>query len=151
MVIDLVQGYGNRIWGIEVMGNTSNVRFIGSTLRHQLVSHNWPKVVLQPSKEPVVLYLLDSLPSQNLATNSHIVKDSFTGDMDFESLCLFPDMKVPQNFEIPNFTKYGENGNPCAHVKIFYYELGADGKDERLRICLFSGVYMVMHFSGLYV
>ncbi|KAL3510774.1 hypothetical protein ACH5RR_030175 [Cinchona calisaya] len=73
----------------------------------------------------------DSLPSRNLTTNHHVIKDPTTNDMDFESLCLFPDVKVLQNSKIPNFTKYGRDGDPLAHVKIFYNEFGARGKDEQ--------------------
>ncbi|KAL3510259.1 hypothetical protein ACH5RR_029660 [Cinchona calisaya] len=76
--------------------------------------------------------MMDSPSSQNLTTNHHVVKDPTASDMDFESLCLFLDVKVPQNSEIPNFTKYGGDGDPRAHTKIFYNELGAYGKDEHL-------------------
>ncbi|KAL3524585.1 hypothetical protein ACH5RR_012957 [Cinchona calisaya] len=118
MVTYSIQGSRNHIWGAEMKGNISNVRFTSPEMKGN-ISNILP-------------------PSQNLTANHHVVKDPTTNDMDFESLCLFPDVKVPQNSEIPNFTKYGGDGDPLAHVKIFYNELGAHGKDERLRMCLFQ-------------
>ncbi|KAL3538181.1 hypothetical protein ACH5RR_001547 [Cinchona calisaya] len=138
MVTDSVQGSRNCIWGAEMKGNISNVRFTSLISSHPPFSHNWPKFVPQPSKEPFVLYLPDSPLSRNLTANHHVVKDPTTNDMDFESLCSFPDVKVSQNSEISNFTKCGGDGDPLAHVKIVYNELGAHGKDERLRMCLFQ-------------
>ncbi|KAL3506867.1 hypothetical protein ACH5RR_032249 [Cinchona calisaya] len=138
MVMDSVQGSRNRIWGAEMKGNISNVRFTSLISSHPPFSHNWPKFVPQPCEEPFALYLPDSLPSRNLTANHHVVKDPTTNDMDFESLCLFLDVKVPQNSKIPNFTKYGRDGDPHALVKIFCNELGAHGKYERMRMCLFQ-------------
>ncbi|KAL3533229.1 hypothetical protein ACH5RR_006750 [Cinchona calisaya] len=96
MVTDSVQRSRNRIWSTEVMGNSSNVRFTSPTLSHQPVSYNWPKVVPQPPEEPFVLYVPDFPPSQNPTTNHHIPMNSTTGDMDFENLCLFTDIKISQ-------------------------------------------------------
>ncbi|KAL3519952.1 hypothetical protein ACH5RR_018101 [Cinchona calisaya] len=70
-----------------------------------------------------------SLPETSLLI-INVVKDPTANDMDFESLCLFLDVKVPQNSEIPNFIKYGGDGDLLAYVKIFCNELGAHGKDE---------------------
>ncbi|KAL3538037.1 hypothetical protein ACH5RR_001403 [Cinchona calisaya] len=134
MVTDLVQGFGNCIWGIEVTGNISDVRFTGPISSHQPFSYNWPKIVPQPPEEPFVLYLPDSPPSPNLKTNHNFAKDFLMGDTDFESLYFFPDVKLSQNSKFPNFTKCRGNGYPLAHVEIFYNELGAYGKNEHLRL-----------------
>ncbi|KAL3534787.1 hypothetical protein ACH5RR_003248 [Cinchona calisaya] len=74
-------------------GNISNVTFTSLISSHPPFSHNWPKFVPQPSKEPFDLYLPDSPPFWNFTANHHIVKDPIANDMDFESLCLFPDVK----------------------------------------------------------
>ncbi|KAL3509460.1 hypothetical protein ACH5RR_028861 [Cinchona calisaya] len=101
-----------------MMGNISIVIFTSPISNHQPFSYNWPKVVPQPPKESFFFYLLDSPSSQNLTANHHVSKDLTTSDMDFESLCLFQDVKVLENSEIPNFTKYKGDGDPRAHVKI---------------------------------
>ncbi|KAL3535187.1 hypothetical protein ACH5RR_003648 [Cinchona calisaya] len=119
-------------------GNISNVRFTSMISSHPPFSHNWPKFVPQPSEEPFVLYLLDSPLSRNLIANHHVVKDPMENDINFESLCLSSDVKVPQNSKISNFSKYGGGEDPLTHVTIFCNELGAYGNDERLRICLFQ-------------
>ncbi|KAL3529947.1 hypothetical protein ACH5RR_009269 [Cinchona calisaya] len=87
------------------MGTISNVRFIGPISSHQPFSQNWPKVVPQPLEESFVLDLLDSPPSQNLTTNHHVVKDPTTSEMDFESLCLFPDVRKDEHLRICLFQR----------------------------------------------
>ncbi|XP_027072065.1 uncharacterized protein [Coffea arabica] len=59
------------------------------------------------------------------------------GGLDYNDLCLFPDMQLPVGFKAPNFTKYDGTGNPKTHLRMFANKLGRPIDDENLPVRLF--------------
>ncbi|XP_071918910.1 uncharacterized protein [Coffea arabica] len=59
------------------------------------------------------------------------------GGLDYNELCLFPDMQLPVGFKAPKFTKYDEMENPKTHLRMFANKLGRPIDDENLPIRLF--------------
>ncbi|XP_027155279.1 uncharacterized protein LOC113755474 [Coffea eugenioides] len=44
--------------------------------------------------------------------------------LDYNELCLFPDMQLPVGFKAPKFSKYDGTGNPKTHLRLFVNKLG---------------------------
>nr|XP_027067607.1 uncharacterized protein LOC113693243 [Coffea arabica] len=59
------------------------------------------------------------------------------GGLDYDELCLFPDIQLPMGFKTPKFNKYDGTGNPKTHLKMFANKLGKPVDDENLPMCLF--------------
>ncbi|XP_071909679.1 uncharacterized protein [Coffea arabica] len=59
------------------------------------------------------------------------------GGLDYNELCLFPDMQLPVGFKAPKFTKYDGTGNPKTHLRMFANKLGRPIDDENLPVRLF--------------
>ncbi|XP_071920618.1 uncharacterized protein [Coffea arabica] len=59
------------------------------------------------------------------------------GGLDYNDLCLFPDMQLPVGFKAPKFTKYDGTGNPKTHLRMFANKLGRPIDDENLPVRLF--------------
>ena len=57
--------------------------------------------------------------------------------LDYDELCLFPDMQLPLDFKTSKFSKYDGTGNPKMHLKLFANKLGKPVDDENLSIHLF--------------
>nr|XP_027090344.1 uncharacterized protein LOC113711376 [Coffea arabica] len=62
---------------------------------------------------------------------------SKSGGLDFDELCLFPNVQLPLGFKIPKFSKYDGTGNPKTHLRLFANKLGKPIDDENLPIRLF--------------
>ncbi|XP_027075870.2 uncharacterized protein [Coffea arabica] len=60
------------------------------------------------------------------------------GGLDYDELCLFPDIQLPLEFKTPKFSKYDGTGNPKTHLKMFANKLGKLMDDENLPMRLFS-------------
>nr|XP_027069697.1 uncharacterized protein LOC113694957 [Coffea arabica] len=59
------------------------------------------------------------------------------GGLDYDELCLFPDIQLPLGFKTPKFIKYDGTGNPKTHLKMFANKLGKPVDDENLPMRLF--------------
>ncbi|XP_027169533.1 uncharacterized protein LOC113769267 [Coffea eugenioides] len=59
------------------------------------------------------------------------------GGLDYNELCLFPDMQLPVGFKAPKFSKYDGTCNPKTHLRMFANKLGKPVDDENLPIHLF--------------
>ncbi|XP_027169340.1 uncharacterized protein LOC113769052 [Coffea eugenioides] len=59
------------------------------------------------------------------------------GSLDYNELCLFPDMQLPMGFKVPKFTKYDGTSNPKTHLRMFANKLGKPIDDENLPVHLF--------------
>ncbi|XP_071912359.1 uncharacterized protein [Coffea arabica] len=59
------------------------------------------------------------------------------GGLDYDELCLFPDIQLPLGFKTPKFSKYDGIGNPKTHLKMFTNKLGKPVDDENLPMRLF--------------
>nr|XP_027124338.1 uncharacterized protein LOC113741048 [Coffea arabica] len=57
--------------------------------------------------------------------------------LDYDELCLFPDIQLPLGFKTPKFSKYDGTGNPKTHLKMFANKLGKPVDDENLPMRLF--------------
>ncbi|XP_071921398.1 uncharacterized protein [Coffea arabica] len=60
------------------------------------------------------------------------------GGLDYDELCLFPNIQLPLGFKTPKFCKYDGTGNPKTHLKMFANKLGKPVDDENLPMRLFS-------------
>ncbi|XP_071924877.1 uncharacterized protein [Coffea arabica] len=57
--------------------------------------------------------------------------------LDYNELCLFPNMQLPVGFKAPKFSKYDGTGNPKTHLRMFANKLGKQIDDENLPMRLF--------------
>nr|XP_027083426.1 uncharacterized protein LOC113705706 [Coffea arabica] len=60
------------------------------------------------------------------------------GGLDYDELCLFPNMQFSVGFKAPKFTKYDGTGNPKTYLRMFANKLGKPIDDENLPVHLFS-------------
>ncbi|XP_058075828.1 uncharacterized protein LOC131224325 [Magnolia sinica] len=56
----------------------------------------------------------------------------------FRDLCPFLNARVPPNFEVPKFKRYGSSGCPTTHLKAFYGDLNAITENDEAVIRLFQ-------------
>ncbi|XP_071932091.1 uncharacterized protein [Coffea arabica] len=59
------------------------------------------------------------------------------GVLDYDKLCLFPNMQLPEGFKTPKFNKYDGTGNPKTYLRLFANKLGRPTDDENLPLRLF--------------
>ncbi|XP_071925949.1 uncharacterized protein [Coffea arabica] len=59
------------------------------------------------------------------------------GGLDYNELCLLPDMQLPVGFKAPKFSKYHGMDNPKTHLQMFTNKLGKPIDDENLSVRLF--------------
>ncbi|XP_071933098.1 uncharacterized protein [Coffea arabica] len=59
------------------------------------------------------------------------------GVLDYDDLCLFPNVQLPVGFKTPKFNKYDGTGNPKTHLRLFANKLGRLVDDENLPLRLF--------------
>ncbi|XP_071909656.1 uncharacterized protein [Coffea arabica] len=59
------------------------------------------------------------------------------GVLDYDELCLFPNVQLPEGFKTPKFNKYDGTGNPKTHLRLFANKLGRPTDDENLPLRLF--------------
>lgn len=60
------------------------------------------------------------------------------GNVDFSSLCFFPDMKPLPKYKTPEFSKYNGTGCPLTHLRVYCGEMCQYGDDERFLIQQFQ-------------
>lgn len=57
--------------------------------------------------------------------------------LDFEDLCIHPDVDMPTGYKPPKFDIFDRTGDPHAHLRAYYDKLVAVGRNEKLRMKLF--------------
>ncbi|XP_027169433.1 uncharacterized protein LOC113769160 [Coffea eugenioides] len=94
------------------------------------------KAVIEEQSTPIDKDLLrrldrfDDFMKKNQGLSRH-------GGLDYDELCLFPDIQLPLGFKTPKFSKYDGTGNPKTHLKMFANKLGKPVDDENLPMRLF--------------
>nr|XP_009774554.1 PREDICTED: uncharacterized protein LOC104224574 [Nicotiana sylvestris] len=57
--------------------------------------------------------------------------------LNYEDLCIQPDVELPEGYKPPKFKMFDGTGNPKVHLRTYYNKLVGVGKDERIRMKLF--------------
>ncbi|XP_070030216.1 uncharacterized protein [Nicotiana sylvestris] len=57
--------------------------------------------------------------------------------LNYEDLCIQPDVELPKGYEPPKFKMLDGIGDPKVHLRTYYDKLVGVGKDERIRMKLF--------------
>ncbi|XP_027158118.1 uncharacterized protein LOC113759747 [Coffea eugenioides] len=73
---------------------------------------------------------LDDFMKKNQGLSKH-------SGLDYDDLCLFPNIQLPLGFKTPKFSKYDGTENPKTHLKMFANKLGKPVDDENLPMRLF--------------
>nr|XP_027067890.1 uncharacterized protein LOC113693552 [Coffea arabica] len=71
------------------------------------------------------------------------------GVLDYDNLCLFPNVQLPVGFKIPKFNKYDGTGNRKTHLRLFANKLGRPVDDENLPLRLFPERVSLDWYSNL--
>ncbi|XP_049387091.1 uncharacterized protein LOC125851355 [Solanum stenotomum] len=58
--------------------------------------------------------------------------------LEYEDLCMHPDLKIPEGYKIPKFETFNGIGNPMAHLRAYCDKLVGIGKNDVLIMRLFS-------------
>ncbi|KAK4736925.1 hypothetical protein R3W88_000622 [Solanum pinnatisectum] len=58
--------------------------------------------------------------------------------LNYEDLCIHPNLDLPEGFKVPKFDVFGGTGNPLAHLRAYCDQLVGVGRDEALLMRLFS-------------
>ena len=56
----------------------------------------------------------------------------------YKDWCIYPNLYLPERFNIPKFDIIGGVGNPMAHLRAYCYHLVGVGRDETLLLRLFT-------------
>ena len=57
--------------------------------------------------------------------------------MNYEDLCIQPDVELPEGYKPPKFEMFDGIGDPRVHLRTYCDKLVGVGKDERIRMKLF--------------
>ncbi|KAH0738141.1 hypothetical protein KY290_036846 [Solanum tuberosum] len=57
--------------------------------------------------------------------------------LEYEDLCVHPDVELPVGYKVPKFDVFDGKGNPRAHLRSYCDKLVGVGKDEAIRMKLF--------------
>ncbi len=58
--------------------------------------------------------------------------------LNYEDLCIHPNMDLPKGLKIPKFDTFDGVGQPMAHLRAYCDQLVGVGRDETLLMRLFS-------------
>ncbi|KAK4721901.1 hypothetical protein R3W88_012134 [Solanum pinnatisectum] len=58
--------------------------------------------------------------------------------LNYEDLCIHPNLDLLEGFKVPKFDVFGGTGNPLAHLRAYCDQLVGVGRDEALLMRLFS-------------
>ena len=58
--------------------------------------------------------------------------------MDYQSLSLFPDMRLPPKFKMPTFDRFDGTGCPNSHLKMYMGAMQPLGATEELLVQMFQ-------------
>ncbi|XP_049406297.1 uncharacterized protein LOC125869949 [Solanum stenotomum] len=57
--------------------------------------------------------------------------------MDYDDLCIHPNIDMPVGYKPPKFDMFDEKGDPHAHLRAYYDKLVGVGRNEKLKMRLF--------------
>ncbi|XP_070018246.1 uncharacterized protein [Nicotiana sylvestris] len=57
--------------------------------------------------------------------------------LNYEDLCIQPDVKLPEGYKPPKFEMFDGTGNPRVHLRTYCDKLIGVGKDKKIRMKLF--------------
>ncbi|XP_060170550.1 uncharacterized protein LOC132601485 [Lycium barbarum] len=57
--------------------------------------------------------------------------------LEYEDLCIHPDIELPAGYKVPKFDMFDGKGNPQAHLRSYCNKLVEVGKDRAIRMKLF--------------
>ncbi|XP_060170035.1 uncharacterized protein LOC132600717 [Lycium barbarum] len=57
--------------------------------------------------------------------------------LEYEDLCIHPDIEFPAGYKVPKFDMFDGKGNPRAHLRLYCDKLIGVGKDQAIRMKLF--------------
>ena len=57
--------------------------------------------------------------------------------LEYEDLCIHPDIELPAGYKVPKFDMFDGKGNPRAHLRSYCDKLVGVGKDQAIRMKLF--------------
>ncbi|XP_075076785.1 uncharacterized protein LOC142163401 [Nicotiana tabacum] len=57
--------------------------------------------------------------------------------LEYEDICVHPDVDLPAGYKVPKFDMFDGKGNPRAHLRSYCDKLVGMGKDETIRMKLF--------------
>ncbi|XP_075091593.1 uncharacterized protein LOC142171788 [Nicotiana tabacum] len=57
--------------------------------------------------------------------------------LNYEDLCIQPDVELPEGYNPPKFEMFDGAGDPKAHLRMYYDKLMGVGKNEQIRMKLF--------------
>ncbi|KAM3323731.1 hypothetical protein P3S67_004882 [Capsicum chacoense] len=66
-----------------------------------------------------------------------------TESLDYNDLCIYPDIDIPTGYKPPKFDAFNGKGDPHAHLRAYCDKLVSVGRNEKLRMKLF-----IWSFSG---
>ncbi|XP_070045268.1 uncharacterized protein [Nicotiana tomentosiformis] len=58
--------------------------------------------------------------------------------LDYENLCIHPDVDMPIGYKPPKFDTFDGTGDPRSHLRAYYDKLVGVGRNEKLRMKLFK-------------
>ncbi|KAK4721392.1 hypothetical protein R3W88_011625 [Solanum pinnatisectum] len=64
------------------------------------------------------------------------------GGLNYEDLCMHPDVELPQGYKLQKFELFNGMGDPKAHLRMFCDKLVGIGRDERILMKLFMRNFM---------
>ncbi|XP_070046986.1 uncharacterized protein [Nicotiana tomentosiformis] len=59
------------------------------------------------------------------------------GGLNYEDLCIQPDVELPEGYKPPKFEMFDRTGVPKVHLRTYCDKLVGVGKDERIHMKLF--------------
>ncbi|KAK4721558.1 hypothetical protein R3W88_011791 [Solanum pinnatisectum] len=59
------------------------------------------------------------------------------GGLNYEDLCMHPDVDLPEGYKLPKFEMFNGMGDPKAHLRMYCDKLVGIGRDERILMKLF--------------
>ena len=62
----------------------------------------------------------------------------YVAGLNYEDLCIYPNVDLLEGFKIPKFNTFEGVGNPMAHLRVYCDQLVGVGGDEALLMRLFS-------------
>ncbi|KAM3290114.1 hypothetical protein P3S67_018403 [Capsicum chacoense] len=57
--------------------------------------------------------------------------------LNYEDLCVHPDVELLEGYKPPKFELYNGTGDPKVHLRVYFDKLAGVGKNEKIQIKLF--------------
>lgn len=57
--------------------------------------------------------------------------------LNYEDLCIHPNVELPEGYKPPKFELYDGTGDPKAHLHVYCNKISGVGKNEKIRMKIF--------------